>query len=149
MSSLLIVALPLILLPLAELWLLIQVGSWIGAFPTLLLCLGSAALGVTLVRHQGFAVMGCLSGALAQGEPVAQDLLDGALLLLAGLLLLIPGLFSDLLGLVLLIPPLRRLVVQQVLIGLVAREVQVQEGRTPEGVPSPRVIEGEYRREPD
>lgn len=138
---------PLLLLavvPLVELWLLIQVGTWIGALPTLLLCLGSALLGVMLVRRQGFAVLGRLGSAVGQGTPIAKDLLEGVLLLCAGLLLLIPGFLTDLLGLGLLVPPLRRDLIRRALRRLVVQEAQIQEGRAP-----PRVIEGEYRREPD
>lgn len=144
MPLLLLAALPLLLFPLLELYLLIQVGDWIGALPTLLLCLGTAVAGVYLVRLQGFAVLRRLSGALGQGAPVADGLLEGALLLLAGLLLLLPGLLTDGLGLLLLVPPLRRLLIQGVRRRFRVQEVQVREASGP----GPhRVIEGEYERE--
>ncbi len=147
MPLLLLAALPLILIPLLELYLLVKVGGWIGVLPTLLLCLGTAVAGVYLVRLQGFAVLRRLSGALGEGAPLASDLLEGALLLLAGLLLLLPGFLSDLLGLLLLIPPLRGLLIRGLRRRFPVQEVQVR--GEPASPGAHRIIEGEYQRERD
>lgn len=127
-------------IPLFELYFLIQVGAEIGALPTIGLTLLTAALGGLLVRVQGFTVLRRAHHAARRGEVPALELLDGALLLIAGLFLLLPGFVTDALGFLLLVPFLRRL--------LVARFVVLKPGRQAPGDGSgPRVLEGEYRRE--
>ena len=146
MPQLLLLLALILLIPVGELYLLIQVGSEIGAIPTILLSLLTAVLGVYLVRIQGFAVLSRLAGALDRREPVAAELLEGALLLLAGLFLLVPGFVSDTVGFLLLVPPLRRLVSQAVLGRLAARQTLTPE----QDQPSVRhTLEGEFRREDD
>jgi len=143
----LLALLVMLLVPLAEIYLLIEVGSWVGALPTLLLCLVTAVLGVELVRRQGFSLLARINRSFERREPLAADLLDGALLLAAGVFLLIPGFATDTLGFLLLIPPLRCALVQVVLRRLVVQEVGVRAAS--ERAASPRVIEGEFRREDD
>jgi UPF0716 protein FxsA len=111
-------------LPLIELYLLIQVGSVIGALPTIALSILTALIGGTLVRIQGFSVLMRVRDAMARNEVPALELLDGTLLLVAGLLLLLPGLITDVVGFLLLVPVLRRL--------LIARYVRI----LPVGPPS-------------
>jgi UPF0716 protein FxsA len=139
--------LPLFLLllvgvPLLELYLLIQVGSEIGALPTIALSVLTAILGTWLVRMQGFAVLLRVRVMLERGETPALEVLDGAVLLIAGLMLLLPGFLTDALGFLLLIPPLRRLLIRRFVRVLPAREGPQPDRR-------PRVIEGEFRRERD
>ena len=97
-----------LLVPIVELWLLIRVGGLIGAWPTVALVIGAAIAGTVLVRIQGFAVVQRARSAMAAGEFPATSLLDGLFLLLAGLLLIVPGFLTDLCGLLLFIPPFRR-----------------------------------------
>ncbi|MEA3278324.1 MAG: FxsA family protein [Pseudomonadota bacterium] len=127
-------------IPLLELYLLIQVGAEIGALPTIGLTILTAIIGGFLVRLQGFSVLMRVRDAVDRGEVPALEMLDGALLLAAGLVLLLPGFFTDAVGFLLLVPALRRL--------LIARFVrfvpQSPPGRDHTG---PRVIEGEYRRD--
>ena len=109
---------PLLLLilvgvPLFELYLLIQVGSEIGALPTIGLSILTAIIGTYLVRVQGFAVLMRVRDMMDRGETPALEVLDGALLLIAGLMLMLPGFLTDALGFLLLIPPLRRLLVRR------------------------------------
>ena len=99
--------LALLLLPLIELYLLIQIGSGIGAGLTVLLTLGTAVLGVWLVRLQGVAAIMRAQVEMATGRP-ALSLLEGAVLCAAGILLLIPGFATDAAGFLMLIGPLRR-----------------------------------------
>lgn len=99
--------LALLLLPLVELYLLIQIGSGIGAGLTVLLTLGTAVLGIWLVRLQGVAAIMRAQVELAAGRP-ALSLLEGAVLCVAGILLLVPGFATDAAGFLLLIGPLRR-----------------------------------------
>lgn len=130
--------------PLMELYLLIQVGSEIGALPTIGLTVLTAVIGAALVRVQGFGVVMRVRAEMDRGEVPALPMMDGALLLAAGLMLLLPGFFTDALGFLLLVPPLRR-----VLIGRLVRVVPAHPpGQAPRDE-GPRVIEGDYRRERD
>ena len=94
--------------PLVELYLLIEVGSQIGALPTIALSVFTAVLGGMLVRMQGFAVLFRAQSQMANKEIPALELMEGAMLLLVGLALLLPGFITDAIGFLLLIPPLRR-----------------------------------------
>jgi UPF0716 protein FxsA len=137
--------LPLFLLifigvPLIELYLLIQVGSEIGALPTIGLSVLTAILGAYLVRLQGFSVLRRVYEMMDRDEVPALEVMDGALLLMAGLMLLLPGFLTDALGFLLLIPPLRRLLIRRFF-----RLVPVAPGDR-DGA-GPRIIEGEFRRE--
>ncbi|GAA4499415.1 FxsA family protein [Pseudaeromonas paramecii] len=97
-----------LLLALIELWLIIQVGAVLGAFATLALMLFTAVLGISLVRSQGLKTLLAAQQRLAQGQAPAGEMLQGLLLAVAGGLLILPGFFTDLLGLLLLQPTLRR-----------------------------------------
>ena len=106
--------LPLFLLifigvPLIEIYFLIEVGSVIGAFPTVLAVVFTAVLGVTLIRIQGFSTMQKAQNSMNQGVLPATEMFEGLMLLFAALCLLIPGFFTDAVGFLLLIPPLRKL----------------------------------------
>lgn len=100
------------IVPVVEIYLIIRVGSLIGALPTVLLLLAISSAGAWLVRTQGFALMRRIQSELAQGRLPAAELLDGALVLVGGVLLLTPGFFTDLLGLFLLIPASRAVIKQ-------------------------------------
>jgi len=128
--------------PLLELFLLIQVGSEIGALPTIGLSILTAILGSLLVRLQGFSVLSRVRSMLDRGEPPALEVLDGALVLIAGVMLLLPGFLTDALGFLLLVPPLRRLLILR-FVRIIPVHAQ------PQGEPGHRVIEGEFRRERD
>ena len=94
-------------IPLIEIALFVTVGGAIGLWPTLALVLATALAGTLTVRAQGLATLGDLQLAMqGRGNP-ARPLAHGALILLAGLLLITPGFFTDTLGFLLLIPPLR------------------------------------------
>lgn len=95
--------------PLVELAILVQLGRLMGLGPTVALVLVTGAAGAWLARWQGIAVLRRVQADLAEGRMPAGALLDGALILAAGALLLTPGLLTDLVGLSLLVPPLRRL----------------------------------------
>lgn len=93
--------------PLVELLLLLHVGKHLGPFTTLSLILLTGALGAWLARTQGLKVLHRLTGALSEGRLPREEVLEGLLVLAAGLLLLTPGLLSDATGLFLLLPPCR------------------------------------------
>ncbi len=94
-------------IPLIEIALFIQVGGWIGLWPTLGLVLLTAILGTWLVRREGMRALAELRMAMERlGDP-SRPLADGAAILFAGALLLTPGFFTDTVGLLLLIPAVR------------------------------------------
>jgi UPF0716 protein FxsA len=99
-----------IVVPIAELAVLIQVGQAIGVWWTIALLVADAILGSMLARSQGRAVWRRFNEALQAGRAPAREVMDGALVLFGGALLLTPGFLSDILGIVLLLPPTRALV---------------------------------------
>jgi len=131
--------------PLLELYFLIRVGSQIGALSTIGLSIFTALLGGVLARIQGFSVLMRVRDTLDQNQVPALELLDGALLLVAGLALLLPGFFTDALGFLLLVPTLRRFLIARFL-HIPADEPSPDRDAARTG---PRVIEGEFRREQD
>ena len=94
-------------IPLMELSVLIEVGSDIGAFSTILLCLLTAAIGLSLIRMQGLKVIADLQNASQDGQPLVEPLVHGFFLLVAGVCLFFPGFVTDAIGGLLLIPPVR------------------------------------------
>lgn len=133
--------------PLFEIWLLIKVGGWIGAIPTIGLVVFTAVLGALLLRSQGFGILHRARRMMAHGELPAMELLEGVVLAVSGVLLLAPGFFTDTLGFLLLIPPLRR----RAVLWLLARSQIVDRPPPPGGERNqgPRTIEGEFWREKD
>ena len=101
--------------PLIEIYLLIQIGSEIGALSTIALCLFTAGLGVTLLRIQGFITLTKIQQSLDQGELPAATMLEGLMLLIAGALLLTPGFFTDAIGFACLVPSIRSNIANSVL----------------------------------
>jgi UPF0716 protein FxsA len=106
--------LPLVILfivvPIAELAVIIQVGQAIGVWWTIGLLVADSILGSVLMRSQGRAAWRRFNAAVQEGRVPAREVLDGALVVFGGLLLLTPGFLTDVLGLALLIPPTRALV---------------------------------------
>lgn len=97
----------LLLLPFLDIVSLIKAGALFGVFPTLALVVGAGVIGFWLARHQGLAVGRSVQATLAAGRVPVVEAFDGACLLIAGGLLLFPGLVSDGIALVLLVPPVR------------------------------------------
>lgn len=97
-----------LLLSVAELYVLITVGSVIGAGWTILLLIATSVIGMLLLRLQGLTVFHRAQTALVRGEMPARQMLEGLAVLPSGLLLLLPGFITDLLGVVLFVPLIRR-----------------------------------------
>ena len=95
------------LIPFIELYLLIQLGTTIGPFNTLLLVILTGAIGAYLARLQGLGAIVRVRARLQQGETPAEELLDALIIFVAGIVLLTPGLITDLAGLLLLFPATR------------------------------------------
>jgi len=99
-----------IVVPIAELYVIVQVGQAIGIWPTLALLLADALLGSFLLKHQGRGAWRRFNEALAQGRFPGREVVDGLLIVVGGTLLLAPGFITDIAGLILLIPPTRAIV---------------------------------------
>lgn len=131
-----------LLVPLIEIALFIQVGSLIGLWATLALVLLAGVLGVWIVRREGLMAMAQMQSRMRMMRDPTEPLAHGALVLLAGALLVIPGFFSDICGLLLLVPPIRAR-----LIASVAARVQRGPGFGPSGRPGPydpQILDGEF-----
>jgi UPF0716 protein FxsA len=98
-----------IVVPIAELYVIIQVGEAIGVVPTLLLLLLDAIAGSLLLRHQGRGAWRRFNEALAQRRFPGREVADGVLIVIGGTLLLTPGFLTDIVGVFLLVPPTRAL----------------------------------------
>lgn len=107
----------LIIIPLFEIVAFIEIGSHVGVLPTLGLTMLTAVFGVLLVRRQGLSVLARARKSIVCDELPLDSVIHGALILLAGVLLLIPGFVTDTIGLLLLVPALRA-----VLSGLIWRQ---------------------------
>ena len=102
-----------IAIPLAELYVLIEVGHDIGGIATIALCLLTAALGGWLIRIQGLSTLVDAQHRMARGELPAEHGLHGVMLAMAGLMLFLPGFITDTIGFLLLIPPLRSWIIRR------------------------------------
>lgn len=142
MRSLPLFALLVLGFPLLELYLLIKVGTLIGALPTVMLVVGTALLGLTLLRRQGLQNYRKMQQCTMRGEVPALEMMESVVMLIGGVMLLVPGLISDVIGLLCLFPPVRRAIV-----GRWLRRVQVHVyGGT--GRSGSRVYDAEYRNLP-
>ena len=145
------------IIPIVEIYLLIEIGSVIGTPATIFAVVFTAVLGAWLLRIQGFSTLRRVQQTAAQGGIPAIEILEGAMLLVSGALLLTPGFFTDAIGFLALIPPLRR----SMALWFFQRIFQFPAGRGPTGKPPgggfhqqgshrqhrPDVIEGEFRRD--
>ena len=93
-----------ILVPLLELYILIKIGGYLGAFPTVALVVFMALLGIVIARIEGLRKLQQIKQSLSQGIVPAEEMVDGVLIFIGGILLIIPGVLTDLFALVLLIP---------------------------------------------
>ena len=132
----------LLLVPLMEVYVFIKVGSLLGALPTVMLCILTAMLGTWLFRQQGMQTIRRVQEKLSQGEMPATDLVEGFILLLAGILLLLPGFLSDIAGLICLIPGLRT----RIATALLGKMLIIKSGNTKNQTV---IVEGEFWKDDD
>lgn len=99
-----------VVVPLVEIALLIRIGSAIGFWPTLAIVVGTAALGSSLARSEGLSAFSRFQEALAGKRPIARELIDGLIILASAVLLLTPGVLTDIVGLMGLFPATRPLI---------------------------------------
>jgi UPF0716 protein FxsA len=117
----LVLALVFVVVPIVEIYVIVQVGQAIGVFNTIGLLLLFSILGAYLARHEGFVVIARVRERLERGEVPGREMLDGLLVLCGGILLIVPGFVTDAFGLLLLFPPTRGVARR-----LVARRFTVQ-----------------------
>lgn len=136
------------IVPLIEIYLLIEVGSVIGAGWTILLVVLTAVIGVNLLRQQGVSTLMRANQVMSQGQIPAMEMMEGIVLAVGGALLITPGFFTDILGFLCLIPQTRRGFIRRLLLNStiqstysVHRETETRRGS--------RTIEGDYTREDD
>jgi len=138
------ILLALLTLPIAEIYLLIQIGGLVGFLPTLALLIGAASLGTYLLQTQGWSTWVKVQQSFARGELPADDLAKGAVIVAGGALLLLPGFLSDIAGLLCLFPPTQKLIIAYLLANRFGvRTVYPKTSDTGKS----STIEGEYRRE--
>ena len=144
---------PLLLLfisiPLVEIYFMIKVGGVIGAFSTVVLVLATAVLGASIARYQGVMTLQRVQATVARGEAPAIEMIEGAILFFAAVLLLIPGFVTDLAGFACLVPPLRRSIALWALQHIIVPPPPPGRSGPASDDQGPRVIEGDYRREDD
>ena len=150
------------IIPLVEIYFLVQVGEQIGAWMTILLVIITAVIGVTLLRQQGIRTLVKANQAMQAGQMPAQEMFDGFLLAAVGILLVTPGFFTDALGFVLLVPSVRKIILKNLLKNVLLQgNMQFSSthySSTPhsqsshredltESKPGNRTIEGDFKRE--
>lgn len=117
------ILLAILLLPLVDIASLVIVGPHLGVFGTLFMILLSVAVGLAVLRRSGLRAIEQLRATLVDGRAAMPETIDAALMALAGILFILPGFASDILALLLLLPPLRSLAVRQ------AMEIFARNGR--------------------
>jgi len=103
-----------IVVPIIEIMVLMNVGAWLGAWPTIAIVIITAWLGAKNVKQQGVATLNSVQTKMAQGEMPSDEIVAGLLLLVAGVLLVTPGFVTDFFGLSLLIPSVRSMLIKSV-----------------------------------
>jgi UPF0716 protein FxsA len=155
------VGLAFIVVPVVDLVVLIKIGQVIGGWATAALVVTTALTGALIISRQSLSVLRRTLEAVAAGEPPVAPVLDGLFLMVAGALLLTPGLMTDVAALVLLVPPIRRAIAAAVVRWLLRRaDLHIEiygadaDGtpgarRRPPGIGEGPVIEGEFERMDD
>ena len=139
----------LVAIPIIEIALFIQVGGAIGLWPTLAIVVLTALAGSYLLRSQGLATLATLQDRLQRGGNPLDPLANGALILVAGVLLLTPGFFTDAVGLSLMVPAVRRGVIAFVAANIRSGSIHVHSNinRAPDRRPQQRAddtLDGDY-----
>jgi UPF0716 protein FxsA len=98
-----------IVVPLAELYVILRVGDWLGWFPTLAILVADSLLGSWLMRSQGRSVWRRFQQTMQAGRVPHREVLDGVLVIFGGAFLITPGFITDVIGILLLLPPTRAL----------------------------------------
>ncbi len=116
-------ALLFVLTPLVELAILVYLGTIIGALYTILIVVATGILGAIMARNQGLAAISRIRGSIERGIVPSNEIFDGALIVVGGLLLLTPGIITDIIGFAMLVPQTRR-AIGRWLRSLIRRRIQ-------------------------
>ncbi len=135
-----------LVIPIIEVYLLIEVGGLIGAGWTILLVVLTAVIGVNLLRQQGLSTLMRANQVMSQGQIPAMEMMEGLFLAVGGALLITPGFFTDAIGFICLLPFTRRAIIQYLLLNSVIK-TSYSVHQENKGPTDPHTIEGEYRRE--
>lgn len=135
----------MMLLPLLEIAGFIIVGRWIGVLATLMLIVFTTIVGLFVLRFQGLMTLAQMHRRMSAGEHPAVDALGSALLMFGGLLLLIPGFITDTMGVLLLIPTIRSLIIRWLYKSSILQPSVAPGGKKD----TRRVIDAEFHREDD
>ncbi|WP_435928075.1 FxsA family protein [Dryocola sp. BD613] len=130
-----------------EISLFIQVAHALGVFLTLVLVIFTSVIGMSLVRNQGFKNFMLMQQKMAAGESPAAEMIKSVSIVLAGFLLLLPGFFTDLLGLLLLLPPVQKHLTLKLMPHL--RFSRTPGGGFSAGADGGQTFDGEYQRKDD
>ena len=144
-----------LIIPIIEVYLLIEVGGYIGAGWTILLVVTTAVIGVNLLRQQGISTLMRANQVMSQGQVPAMEMLEGLFLAVGGALLITPGFFTDIIGFICLLPFTRRGIIRNLMQSarFVAYSAQNYQQNTYTHTAPHRereethTIEGEYRRD--
>ena len=129
--------------PLIEIALFIQIGGFIGLWPTLLIVVLTAILGTYLVRAQGLRALANLQASFSELRDPTEPLAHGAMILFSGALLLTPGFFTDAVGFALLVPGVRSAAYRTIRARIKVKSMHMGPGPSPEA-PRDDVIDGEF-----
>jgi len=135
-----------LVVPIIEVYLLIEVGSIIGAGWTILLVVTTAIIGVNLLRQQGISTLMRANQVMSQGQVPAMEMMEGLFLAVGGALLITPGFFTDVIGFICLLPFTRRAIIQYLLLNSTIKTSYTVHQET-RGSADSHTIEGECRRE--
>jgi UPF0716 protein FxsA len=136
-----------ILVPIAELYVIIKVGEAIGAVPTILILAADAIIGSMLLRSQGRRAWKRFREALAAGRMPHREVVDGVLVIFGGAFLITPGFITDVIGVLLLLPPTRALI-RAALVRRLGRRLVVVGPRSPNGASDVEGTATEYHEPP-
>jgi len=129
-----------ITIPLVEIAILIKIGGIIGAGYTIALVIGTAFLGVSLLRIQGISTLAKVQANISRGQLPATELIEGLILLISGALLLTPGFFTDTIGFLMLVPTLRQRLAETFFVNFMKNRINIRQKQTRNG----NIIEGEH-----
>ena len=117
-----------LVLPIIEIWALIKLGSYFGFIGTLVLIIGTAVVGIFIAKQQGLGLFFSLQSKLAQGKQALPEVVEGIALLLGALFFIIPGAVTDIFGIVLIVPSIRRSIIK-IIINKIIMELRKRENR--------------------
>lgn len=140
-----VVLLAVIAIPVVEIALFIKSAQWVGLLPTIIIAIGAGALGIALVRRQGVELLLRARSQMDRGEMPVREVFDGICLAVAGVLLVLPGFFTDFVAIALLLPPVRatlRLWLSRHVTTTATMRTGQSQGHGPSA--GPQVIEAEY-----